>query len=226
MQGGEEQRMREELLLTGRDRTDPAQGEDTLQGLIARLHEGVAAAQGCPRQLLRLSPWHIGGFGEHRRGQPRTDLLGGLGELLRTQALDPPADRLLITPGPVVSTRGADAGRRRHQLLMVRLSADSGRHDLAGLVRACVSATGLVGRYRLLPAAGPLDAGMAIEARGPEGWIPVGYCGRATPAQIEAGGLAPDGHAAVVLSLGLEALELALAGDWPADETERVAACS
>ncbi len=197
-----------EQMLASRDLTEPAHGGHRFQALVTRVHESVAEVTGCSRQLLRLPPWESSGFGERRRPRPRASLVGGLCELLASQALEPPSDRLLVSPGPVLDDEGY-----RHELMLARVvEAPVTTMQLATLVRAAVAGAGVTSAYRLLPERNRLNHGLRLEVQGEGGWQFVGRCGLAGTDELIRAGLDPCGRGAVVVCFGLEALDAVLSG--------------
>ncbi|WP_435104812.1 hypothetical protein [Arhodomonas sp. AD133] len=209
-----------EQMLASRDLTEPAHGGHRFQALVTRVHESVAEVIGCSRQLLRLPPWESSGFGERRRPRPRAGLVGGVCELLASQALDPPNDRLVVSPGPVLDDRGY-----RHELMLARVSeAPVTAMQLATLVRAATAGAGVTSAYRLLPERNRLAHGLRLEVQGEAGWQAIGRCGLASTDDLVRAGLDSRGHGAAVICFGLEALDAVLGGRDEAPQTACAAA--
>lgn len=219
-----------ERALALRDLSDPQQGPHAMQLLLDQLHSTLISAWGCRRQLHRGSPLvpladnydHLGypADGAARAARYtryvtpelvlRTQTSAAIPAVLRSLALDPPDDLLLIVPGLVYRRDSIDRLHTDapHQVDLWRLR--QGRMtaaDLGAMVQAVLKAVLPGHSYRLLPSSHPYTRnGMQIDVRRGQEWIEVGECGLVCPDLLARSGLDPQQISGLALGLGLDRL--------------------
>ena len=216
--------------LSLRDLTDPQQGPHAMQQLLAAIHEALAERWACRRLLHRASPLVSVQDNYDRLGYPaggaardsrytryvtpnillRSQTSAMIPNLLRTLALDPPDDVLLICPGLVYRRDAIDRLHvgEPHQLDLWRIKRGRlSSHDLAEMARTVV-ATALPGqRYRLIPSRHPYTAiGMQIDVAVGGGWVEIGECGMAANHVLADAGLETTEVTGLAMGLGLDRL--------------------
>ena len=216
--------------LSLRDLSDPQHGPHAMQQLVAAIHEALTERWACRRLLHRANPLVSVQDNYDRLGYPadgaardarytryitpnillRSQTSAMIPNLLRTLALDPPEDVLLICPGLVYRRDTIDRLHigEPHQLDLWRIKRGPlSSHDLAEMARTVV-ATALPGhRYRLIPSRHPYTAiGMQIDAAVGDDWVEIGECGMAAPHVLADAGLDTTAVTGLAMGLGLDRL--------------------
>lgn len=209
-----------------RDLTDPLQGPHALQQIVGALHETLAERWHCRRLLHRSSPLVSVEDNYDRLGYPtdgaardarytryvtqrmllRTQTSAMVPGALRSLALDPPGDLLLICPGLVYRRDTIDRLHtgEPHQVDLWRIRR--GRltpDDLDDMIRQVVGAAMPGYRHRAVPASHPYTThGRQIDVEVDGTWIEIGECGMAAPEILDAAGL--EGTTGLAMGLGLD----------------------
>ncbi len=221
-----------------RDLTDPLQGAHAMQHIVDLLHESLARRWRCRRRLHRVSPLVTVDDNYDRLGYPpdgaardarytryvtrrtllRTQTSAVVPGLLRSLALDPPGDVLLVCPGLVYRRDAIDRLHtgEPHQVDLWRVKRgrlDPG--DLRDMIRTVVAAALPGHRHRVAAADHPYTIGglqVDVEAGGTSAghtsagrtWVEIGECGMAAPAILEAAGHDPAQTTGLAMGLGLD----------------------
>lgn len=218
-----------ERALSVRDLMDESQGPHAMQLVLRAAHQALAERWGCPRLVYRSSP--IVGVRENydlllypqegvsrnvrytRYVSPsmllRTHATAAIPALLRSLAVDPPADLLLVVPALCYRRDVIDRLHvaEPHQLDLWRLKAGPlGWSDLREMVEAVVAAV-LPGREYRLVATGHTYTrnGHQIDVRDGEAWVEIGECGVVNPRVLAEAGL-PMELSGLAMGLGLDRL--------------------
>ncbi len=214
-----------ERALELRDLSDPLQGPHAMQAIVQSIHEELANRWRIPRLLYRGSPLVPVEDNYDRLAYPadgavrdsrysryvtqgkmlRAHTSAMIPGLLRSLALDPPDDILLICPGLVYRRDTIDklhTGEPHHldlwRITRKTLSAD----DLNEMVLAVVSSVLPGYKYRTIPSRHPYTTnGIQIDVAVANQWIEIGECGLASLDVIRMAGLDAQGLA---MGLGLD----------------------
>ena len=192
-----------------RDLSDPLQGQHAMQSIVEDIHEALARLWRCQRLMHRGSPLVSVEDNYDRLGYPpegvirdarytryvtprmmlRAHTSAMIPGLLRSLAVDPPEDLLLICPGLVYRRDTID-----------RLHTGEPHHlDLWRIINRTVD----VGdQYRTVPSLHPYTTnGLQIDVAAGDQWIEIGECGLASLDVIRGAGLHATGLA---MGLGLD----------------------
>ncbi len=201
-----------------------------MQLLLAHIHDALAVRWGCPRLLQRASPVVSVADNYDRLGYPptgiaraarytryltprfllRTQTSAMIPGLLRSLALDPPADILLICPGVVYRRDTIDRFHtgEPHQVDLWRIAQRAlTPADLRQMVDLVVDAA-LPGRhYRVIPTAHPYTTeGLQIDVQMEAEWVEIGECGLASPSLLSSSGFPVPPTTGLAMGLGLDRL--------------------
>ena len=208
-----------------RDLSDPLHGPHAMQQIVADIHEALAKRWGSPRLLYRGSPLVPVEDNYDRLGYPPEGLVRDsrytryvtprmmlrahtsamIPGLLRSLALDPPEDMLLVCPGLVYRRDSIDrlhTGEPHHLDLWRITNKMIGVEELSDMVSTVLSAALPGYRYRTLPSLHPYTTnGLQIDVSVGEQWIEIGECGLASLDVLREAGLRSWGLA---MGLGLD----------------------
>jgi phenylalanyl-tRNA synthetase alpha chain len=208
-----------------RDLSDPLQGLHAMQQIVETIHEALAKRWRCQRLLYRGSPLVSVEDNYDRLGYPpegvvrdarysryvtrrlmlRAHTSAMIPGLLRSLAVDPPEDVLLVCPGLVYRRDTIDRlhSAEPHHLDLWRITTgtvDVG--DLNDMVLAIVNAALPGYQYRTVPSLHPYTTnGLQIDVAVGDQWIEIGECGLASLDVIRGAGLQATGLA---MGLGLD----------------------
>jgi phenylalanyl-tRNA synthetase alpha chain len=208
-----------------RDLSDPLQGPHAMQQIIEAIHQALALRWGNQRLLYHGSPLVPVEDNYDRLGYPpegvvrdarytryvtqrmmlRAHTSAMIPGLLRSLAVDPPEDILLICPGLVHRRDTIDrlhTGEPHHLDLWRITNKTVDVEDLSDMVLAVVNAALPGHQYRTVPSLHPYTTnGMQIDVAVGNQWIEIGECGLASLHVIRAAGLQATGLA---MGLGLD----------------------
>lgn len=213
-----------------RDLTDPLQGLHAIQQVTGAIHDALARQWSCRRLVHRSSPVVSVEDNYDRLGYPeggasrdarytryvtprmvlRTQTSAMIPGLLRSLALDPPDDVLLICPGLVYRRDAIDRLHtgEPHQVDLWRVTR--GRltpDDLGDMIRISVGAALPGYRYRTVPTAHSYTTGgLQVDVEVDGEWVEIGECGMAAPKVLESSGLEVTRTTGLAMGLGLDRL--------------------
>ncbi|MCC7530006.1 MAG: hypothetical protein IT342_15890 [Candidatus Melainabacteria bacterium] len=208
-----------------RDLSDSLQGPHAMQQIVESIHEALASRWRCQRLLYRGSPLVPVEDNYDRLGYPpegvvrdarytryvtsrmmlRAHTSAMIPGLLRSLAVDPPEDILLICPGLVYRRDMIDrlhTGEPHHLDLWRITRGKVGIGDLEDMVLTVVNAALPGYQYRTVSSLHPYTTnGLQIDVTVENQWIEIGECGLASLDVIGAAGLQATGLA---MGLGLD----------------------
>jgi phenylalanyl-tRNA synthetase alpha chain len=216
--------------LRQRDLTDPATGPHAIQRLVSIIHTALATTWRCGRIIHpgpRLVPVadNYDALGYPPDGAARdarytryvdthwmlrSQMSAVIPTLLRSLALDPPHDVLLVCPGMVYRRDSIDRLHvgEPHQLELWRICASpqdgaSLRRMVAIVLEAALPAY----TWRVVDADHPYTTGgLQIDVDVSGTWVEVGECGIAAPHVLHRAGIDPSLRSGLAMGLGLDRL--------------------
>ena len=215
-----------------RDLSDERQGPHALQLILGSIHSALARQWACRRLIYRANPVvtvedNYDSLGYPPEGAARdsrysryvTDRImlrsqtsASIPAALRSLALDPPDDLLIVSPGLVYRRDVIDRLHvgEPHQVDLWRLSAAKlGEVDLAAMIDTVVKVALPGVRYRTTAAPHPYTKeGRQIDAQVGDEWVEIGECGLADPEVLQRCGIDPASHTGLAMGLGLDRLLL------------------
>lgn len=214
--------------LSLRDLTDGSQGAHAMQILIREIHDALVQIWSCHRIIYRSCPIvpvsdNYDALGYSREGAARdarytryvsqrallrTQTSAAIPTLLRSLAVDPPEDLLLVIPGLVYRRDVIDRLHvgEPHQLDLWRIRRGPLRScDLVEMIRIAVPQMLPDSEHRVQKAEHPYTTdGLQIDVRKGEDWVEIGECGVACPRLLERCGLNPSQISGLAMGLGLD----------------------
>jgi phenylalanyl-tRNA synthetase alpha chain len=202
-----------ERALSLRDLTDPMYGPHAMQQIIEVIHQALAKRWQCGRLLHHANPVVCVEDNYDRLGYPpdgaardarytryvtanmmlRSHSSAMIPGLLRTLAIDPPHDVLLVCPGLVYRRDTIDRLHtgEPHQLDLWRvISHNIAIKDLVDMISTIVKAALPGYEYRTTDAQHPYTTnGLQIDVYNGNQWIEIGECGLASPNVLQSAGL-------------------------------------
>ncbi|QQE91171.1 hypothetical protein [Azotobacter chroococcum] len=214
-----------------RDLSDPAQGEHAMQQLVADIHILLGKRWSCPRLLQRRVPLvfvsdnydNLGYLPEAAARDARYTRYISAGYMLRSQmsalipetlrslALDPPEDLLIVCPGLVYRRDSIDRTHvgEPHQLDLWRITKRSRMtpSDLNEMILTVIEAVLPGSHYRTTAALHPYTTdGLQIDVEVNGTWLEIGECGLAAPQILAQAGLDTAEVSGLAMGLGLDRL--------------------
>lgn len=208
-----------------RDLSDPLQGPHAMQQIVESIHMALAKRWGSQRLLYRGSPLVSIEDNYDRLGYPpesvvrdarytryvtprmmlRAHTSAMIPGLLRSMAIDPPDDILLICPGLVYRRDTIDrlhVGEPHHLDLWRITNRKVDAANLCDMVQTIVNAALPGYQYKTVTSPHPYTTnGLQIDVAVGDQWIEIGECGLASLDVIRGAGLQANGLA---MGLGLD----------------------
>ncbi len=215
-----------ERALNLRDLADPTQGTHAMQQIIEVIHEALAEHWQCKRLLYRANPIVSIQDNYDRLGYPadgaardarytryvtttmmlRSHASAMIPGLLRTLAIDPPDDVLLICPGLVYRRDTIDrlhSGEPHHLDLWRVTNRKIVTEDLVNMISTVVKASLPGYEHRTIAAKHPYTTdGLQIDVYDGNQWIEIGECGLASSYVLHSAGL--KNATGLAMGLGLD----------------------